>query len=154
MIGGPVSRSFMVFDEVGDPKAGLVSGDFGAVILRDGSPGGVGVTVAEASGGIYSASFTPDAAGAWYLAITDPFGVVRAFNLDVTADDFAALVDDVQLIKRVNVNRLEMDFDEQTLVLYDDAGAAPILTWPIATDSGSPVTPFDGSQTKRGTPQD
>jgi hypothetical protein len=56
----------------------------------------------------------------------------------------------VELIRRITDNRLEVDFDRQLLVLYDDDGVTEIRTWELQTDQGEDVTFSLGVQTKRG----
>lgn len=66
--------------------------------------------------------------------------------------DAVALVNAVELVRKIVGNRLEVDIPGQRLRLYDDDGTTIIRSWPLATTGGELVTTATGVQTKRGVP--
>jgi len=86
VVGGLVRVHFPVFEEDGiTPATGLLDGAFTKVLIRDAGVSAVVVTITEVGAtGRYFASFTPDAAGRWYLDVLTPFEDVFADEIEVT----------------------------------------------------------------------
>ncbi len=60
---------------------------------------------------------------------------------------------DLSLLKKVLLNRYEVDFTSQEAVLYDDDGTTVLQRWDLDTDGGENVTTSTGVQTKRSAPK-
>lgn len=94
---------FSVFDASDAVVTGLVSGNFTKILHKDGAVSAVAVTVAEIATGVYTATFTPNATGAWYLCVRhathNPRGWEEAF--DVTTDGVLDEIETGYTVKQV-----------------------------------------------------
>jgi len=66
--------------------------------------------------------------------------------------DGLVLAPSIELIRKLEGNRQEVDIDAQEFVLYDDDGTTVLQRWPLATHGGESVKTASGVQTKRGAP--
>src|SRR6056300_1352115 len=84
-VGEVVTLQFSVVDVVTGTSrvSGYVDGDFGKSLFVEGVVSAETVTVAEISGGHYSASFTPTSNGIWYLEVDDPEEATWAMYVEV-----------------------------------------------------------------------
>ena len=84
-VGEVVTLQFSVFDVVDGTTrvSGYVDGDFNKGLFVNGIASAEVVTVAEISGGRYSASFTPTSNGVWYLEVDDPEETTWAMYVEV-----------------------------------------------------------------------
>lgn len=150
LISTPLTLSFFVADIDGTtPLGGLVNGDFAKTLHANGVASGVTATVSEIGSGFYKLVFTPNAAGSWYTTVRDPLDVLRGFHVEVESFDVGT---EVATVRKTATNRLEIDFDEQELVLYDDDGTTPFQRWDLEAEDGD-VLAHAGVQTKRKAPK-
>jgi hypothetical protein len=144
---------FLVTDVDGiSALTGLGGGSFTKVLIHEDEMSAVPVTVTEIGNGYYCAEFVPDEEGLWYVAVTTPAQDIFASTAVVGEYN---LQDAVALLRKAALNRLEINFADQELILYDDDGATVRQRWPLETDGGPPsdrVLTQPGIQTKRKQP--
>jgi len=80
-----VELAFLVTDVDGlTPFTGILDASFGKVLLKDSIASALPITVTETTvAGRYVASFTPDAAGRWYIEVLDTFETFYACYVEV-----------------------------------------------------------------------
>ena len=133
--------NLIVNDEDGNLITGLVNGDFTKKLYN---PSGsevsssITVTISELGNGLYRASFTPNATGAWTLLITNvtyfSFGKAADYRcVENFSDDLATVLDTILEYNsgrwKINQNTKEMIFYKSDNVtelgrfkLYDNTG--------------------------------
>ena len=95
---GLVRTYFEVYDENNAPVDGLLDAAFTKLIFQNGAVSGVVVTITFISSGVYTATFTPTATGAWQLVIRNatyaPRGFEETFDVTETGPDpFTRVID-------------------------------------------------------------
>ncbi len=142
----PIALTFFVADVDGvSALTGLGDGDFTKTLHVNGVVSNAAASVSEIGAGFYALGFTPPTPGDWYATVRAPFDVIHGFRVDVGAIDIAAAV---HLVRKTATNRLEVDFNTQELVLYDDNGTTPLQRWDLEAESGA-VVPHEGVQSRR-----
>ena len=153
-IGDIVRVPFFVTDIDGvTPYPGLPNTSFTKTLVFEDTLSAVTMVVDEIGGGHYYAEFVPDANGTWAVFVITP--VQDIYNDDVLVGEYD-IREAVALIQKTAINRLEIDFASQELILYDDDGTSVKQRWDLETDAGpppDPVTTHTGVQTKRKVPK-
>ena len=124
-----VTLHLTLLDSSDDPITGEVNGGFSKRLYRRGATNAIVVTVTELGDGDYKATFTPDEAGHWHLAVRHTvekreWSEDVAVGLDARADlavvaatNSTALYVDMFLLRN---NRQVLDATTATITLYDD----------------------------------
>ena len=84
-VGVLVEGMFEVYDSSNAPVLGLVKADFTVLLAYEGAGSAIAVAVTEVGNGRYLYSFTPNAAGDWYVSIRH-----ATYNARGWSDEFQA----------------------------------------------------------------
>lgn len=127
--------------------------DFGDLLFKA-APALASAPLAEVGNGLYTRSPGLDLASLTNksgLTLIFYFSAVTTGGLNVCAQDTISFdtFNQLKLQERLSCNATEIDYANQTFVLFDDDGVTPLKTWPLETNGGEAVTPQPGIPSKR-----
>jgi len=121
----PAEEDFSVTDSAGDLVASIPVGQFTSELFDPtGTASGLTVTFTELGGGHYRATYTPNAAGTWYLIVKHPtyFPAGKAGTQQVFEGDLDAIFSSVEKVRKIESNRVVISPDGLTITVYEDDG--------------------------------
>ena len=131
--GVPVDQPFTVVDSAGSPVTGLLDANFVKELFDpDAFFNSVPVVVSELGSGSYTASFTPDKVGTWYLVVkhSTHFPEGKSGGIQVYEGDLSQVDDNNQVLK----NRTVTNPITGIKTVYERDDVTPRETAPIWED--------------------
>jgi len=148
-VGEGVRVYFAVITNAGNLNSGLTNGDFDATLISPADDDSTALTVAESTqlGGVYyadipTAFLSTNGAGVYSVRIGVHAPGIDDESVDpieVTSQDLETIGNNIQTAVKLLQNRVFIDRAAKQMVIYDNDGSTPLVTFDLFDKDGIPT---------------